>query len=291
MKRYFLLLVPVFFLILILILQTWIYFSHSGSPSDATDTKNGSDNVLVTPIITSPGVTSTPIVTPTSVPTSTPATPVPTKAPSKTPAEITRGNTAKKQLIFTFDCGSGAQSAQQILDISAKHGVHVTFFVTGKFVEANTSLVKAMSAGGHEIYNHSYDHPHFPTLTDDQIINELKKTEDLVVAATGKTTKPYFRLPYGDHGDPPSRVWNVAGKQGYQSIFWTLDGLDWDEGQVWNGNTVDASFVKNRIFGNLKNGSIILMHVGDNITGQILDEVFTKVEADGYTIVPLSKGL
>jgi len=48
---------------------------------------------------------------------------------------------------------------------------------------------------------------------------------------------------------------------------------------------------KERIYLNLKPGAIILMHMGDNITGNILDEVFTYIENQGYKIVSLSQGL
>jgi hypothetical protein len=33
------------------------------------------------------------------------------------------------------------------------------------------------------------------------------------------------------------------------------------------------------------------MHVGDDITGDILDEVFTNIENQGYKIIGLNEGL
>ena len=33
------------------------------------------------------------------------------------------------------------------------------------------------------------------------------------------------------------------------------------------------------------------MHIGDNITGEILDEVFTYIENKGYKIVSLTEGI
>ena len=63
-----------------------------------------------------------------------------------------------------------------------------------------------------------------------------------------------------------------------------LDALDWMTDKT-------AEQVKQRIYSNLKNGAIILMHVGDDITGNILDEVFTYIENQGYKIVSLSEGI
>ena len=42
---------------------------------------------------------------------------------------------------------------------------------------------------------------------------------------------------------------------------------------------------------NLKPGTIYLMHIGDNITGQILDGVFQEIKSQGYSIVSLSQGV
>jgi len=33
------------------------------------------------------------------------------------------------------------------------------------------------------------------------------------------------------------------------------------------------------------------MHIGDTITGSILDDVFTNIEARGYRIVSLTEGI
>jgi len=195
--------------------------------------------------------------------------------------EISRGNPAKKQIIFTFDAGAGINSAQKILEIAASHNVKVTFFCTGKFAQNNSELIKQIAQEGHEIFNHTYSHPHLTQITDEQIIEELDKAEQILSSLTGKTAKPYFRPPYGDRN---AHVLEVAKQEGYQSVFWSLDALDW---------MVDKTEeqVKERIYTNLKPGAIILMHVGDNITGDILDEVFTYIEDQDYKIVSLTEGL
>ena len=110
-----------------------------------------------------PTFTLTPTLTETPVPTLTPTnkptnTAVPTSIPTNFPSEISRGNTSKKQVIFTFDAGSGAQSAQDILDVAASHGLTLSFFLTGKWAEQNPGFTQAFANGGHEIYNHTYSH-------------------------------------------------------------------------------------------------------------------------------------
>jgi len=195
--------------------------------------------------------------------------------------EVSRGNPAKKQIIFTFDAGAGTNSAQKILETAKAHNLKLTFFITGKFAEKNPELIKQISSKDHEIFNHTYSHPHLTQITDEQIKEELDKTEQIISSLTGKTTKPYFRPPYGDRNN---HVLMVAKNEGYQSAYWTLDALDWMSDKT-------EEQVKKRIYSNLKSGAIILMHAGDDITGNVLDEVFTYVENQGYKIVSLTEGL
>lgn len=205
-----------------------------------------------------------------------------TSTPFEMPkGEISRGNTDKKQLIFTFDCGSGTNSIAQILDTAKKHNVKLTFFATGKFAEKYPDIIKQIANNGHEIFNHTYSHPRLTEISDEEIKNELEKADKIINDLTGKTTKPFFRPPYGARNQ---HVLDLAKEIGFYSIYWTFDALDWMPDKT-------AEQVKSQIYSKISPGAIILMHVGDDITGQILDEVFNKVQNEGYKIVNLTEGL
>jgi delta-lactam-biosynthetic de-N-acetylase len=197
--------------------------------------------------------------------------------------EITHGDTYKKQVIFTFDGGGTTESGDKILEVLAKHHVKGTFFLTGKMVEKNPDLVKRIAFAGHEIFNHTYDHPDLTKASAEKISEELSNMEKVLQKTTGLSPKPYFRAPYGSRN---AEVLATAEKDGYQSIYWTVDALDWKEKQ---GET--SVQVKKRILTSVAPGALYLMHVGDNITGSILDDVFTTIESEGYKIVSLTQGL
>jgi peptidoglycan/xylan/chitin deacetylase (PgdA/CDA1 family) len=201
----------------------------------------------------------------------------------KVPPEISRGDTTKKQVIFTFDAGSGTESVGPILEALRKHGVKGTFFITGKWATNNPELVRMIASGGHEIFNHSYDHPHLPELSDADVASQLISTNEALISITGSSSQPYFRPPYGERDE---RVLNIVAQAGYQSIYWTIDAGDWRESE---GMTADD--VKYTILSNLQPGMIVLMHVGDTITGSILDELLTTIEQKGYRAVSLTQGL
>lgn len=195
--------------------------------------------------------------------------------------EISRGDTSRQQVIFTFDCGSGDVSVSKILAVLAKHKVKGTFFMTGRFIEQYPDSVKRIAIAGNEIFNHTYDHPYLTKMSDEEIADELNKADMILKSAVGVSSKPFFRPPYGDRDE---RVRKVAAENGYEDVYWSIDAHDW---------MTDATeeVVKERILSNIAPGNIYLMHVGDTITGSILDEVFTSIELRGYKIVSLTQGL
>ncbi len=198
-------------------------------------------------------------------------------------AEIVSGNRNARQVIFTFDGGSGAQSGEAILATLKKHGAIGTFFLTGKFAEENPELVKRIAREGHGIFNHTYSHTDLPNNYDEEIKNELLRADEAIRTVTGKTTKPYFRPPYGGRD---GRVLKVAADAGYTSVYWTTDALDWKESEGFTAEEARA-----RIFSNLRPGALYLMHIGDAITGKILDEAFLQIKAEGYAIRSLTQGI
>lgn len=222
----------------------------------------------------------------TSFPTTALPSPTPTLFPAITiavPKEIESGNSLKKQVILTFDAGSGKDSLDVILKLLEKYNIKASFFLTGKWIEQNTKDVKQIAENGHEIFNHTYSHPDLTKLSDAQIKEELQKTEELVIKYIQTTSKPYFRPPYGARN---SNVLKIAAGEGYASVYWTIDAWDWRENEG-----VTPEQVKLRVYDNLKPGSIYLFHVGSKTTGIVLEEIITQIRSFGYDIVPLSKGL
>lgn len=221
--------------------------------------------------------------------TETPPPPAPAPSPSPAPApfsvppQITWANRNKNQVVFTFDAGSGTNSFWPIINAFEARGLKTTFFLTGRWAETNPTLVQTIAQKGHEFFNHTYSHPRLTQISDQAIIDELQKTDEIIFNLTGRHTQPYFRPPYKA---VDSRVLEVAARQGYQSALWTIDALDWKEGL---GPMPED--VKNQILNNLAPGTIYLMHIGDNYTGVVLDEVLGEIINRGYTIVPLSEGV
>ena len=68
---------------------------------------------------------------------------------------------------------------------------------------------------------------------------------------------------------------------GMFTVQWDVDSLDWKD------PTVDE--MVNRVTSKVTNGSIVLFHNGAKNTPAALPKILEKLQADGYTIVPISE--
>jgi peptidoglycan/xylan/chitin deacetylase (PgdA/CDA1 family) len=183
-------------------------------------------------------------------------------------------------IALTFDAGASAAPTPKILDVLAKHGVHATFFLTGKWLEKNPELARRIVKEGNEIGNHTYDHKRLTKLAPGDILNEVDKTEQLVQNLTGHSTRPLLRAPYGDRN---KRVLSILQKHGYRSIYWDLDS--WDSVKAG----ITSSEIEKRVLGKIRSGSVVLMHCGSQASADALDSLLTHLEAAGYQQAPISE--
>ncbi|MCX7625779.1 MAG: polysaccharide deacetylase family protein [Candidatus Sumerlaeaceae bacterium] len=201
--------------------------------------------------------------------------------------EIWRGLRGGKRIALTFDAGGELGSAWELLDVLSSHHVPATFFVTGSFARRHPEWTKATVRAGHPIHNHSWSHPYFTKLPDADIRRELEQTEECLRELTGKTTRPYWRPPYGDRN---SRVLKVAAQAGFRSVYWTLDSLD------SYGDEKSPSFLIQRVTtaksaaegpAEFLDGAIILMHSNVHATVEALPEIIARLRQQGFSFVRL----
>ena len=188
-------------------------------------------------------------------------------------------DSSEKKVALSFDAAWGNEDTQAILDILAKYNVHVTFFMTGGWVETYPEDVKAIAAAGHDLGNHSENHKHMSQLSKEECKEEIQKVHDKVKALTG-IDMTLFRPPYGDYNNT---LVESVNKLGYHCIQWDVDSLDWKDYGV---DSIIDTVVNNPHLGN---GSIILCHNGAKFTKDALESMITGLQDKGYTIVPVSE--
>ena len=211
---------------------------------------------------------------------------------------LTRGPRTGKQMLLSFDGGSGDEVATEILDTLKARGVHTTFFLTGQFIRRYPEVVRRMVAEGHEIGNHTMDHPHFapgmrrdPAWTKARIQKELLDADAEMLRVTGRPMDPYWRAPYGEE-TPEIRRW--AEEVGYRHVGWSegADSLDWattaTRGLYHSGPAIIARL--ERRLDHDANGLIVLMHLGSgrptaDRPAEKLGAFMDRARAEGWTFV------
>lgn len=206
--------------------------------------------------------------------------PIPTPEAAPLPSRfIERGNPDRPEIALTLDGGAGARNTPDILAILKEKDVKATMFLAGRWMDENPDLVRQMITDGHVIVNHSWDHlSDFRDLSDDQIRDQLRRTETKAQELGISTTKPYFRPPFGGFDD---RVIRICTEEGFtQFVYWTYDSGDWIDnlppGQVYN-----------RIVGNASNGAIYVMHLDSWQEPIVLGAEIDALRDLGFSLVTL----
>ncbi|MFN7958995.1 MAG: polysaccharide deacetylase family protein [Holophagaceae bacterium] len=220
--------------------------------------------------------------TPAPAPTPIPA-PAASVAPVRIPAgastawpgmgealNLTRGPGGQKRILLSFDGGSSAEVAVEVLDLLKARGVRTTLFLTGAFIRRYPALVKRMAAEGHELGNHTMDHPHFapgmkrdPKWTRERIQRQLLDADAALVSLLGRPMDPYWRAPYGEH---TAEIRRWAEELGYRHVGWSegADTLDWatpKERKLYRSGEAIVARLQQRL-GRDGDGLIVLMHLG-----------------------------
>ena len=213
-----------------------------------------------------------------------------TESPDQTPqgpATVVRTiNTTENVVVLTFDAGSDRGFAASILDTLKSEGIKASFGMTGKWAETNPDIVQRISAEGHDFINHTWSHGSltgFSTgeraLTQAERWSELERTENFIRSLTGRTTKPFFRPPYGDYNNS---VLADVGAKGYAyNVMWTVDSLG------WRGLTKEE--ITERVVAGTVPGAIRLFHVGEQSQdAAALPEIIRRLRGEGYTFARVS---
>lgn len=193
---------------------------------------------------------------------------------------IRNGSRNKKYLALTFDDGPHPKETNEVLDVLKKYNVKATFFIAGKHANWYSEPLIRASKEGHEIGNHTFNHPDISNLSNKQLEEEILKCEEVLLKVTGKRPT-LFRPPYGSYKQ--SELTEIVNKLGYKVVLWTtVDAKDW--------KNPGAENIANTIINNAKNGDIILLHdYATENTVEALDILIPKMQSKGYKFVTVSE--
>jgi peptidoglycan/xylan/chitin deacetylase (PgdA/CDA1 family) len=127
------------------------------------------------------------------------------------------------ELALTFDDGPNPAWTPQLLDILARRDVQATFFLVGRYAQAEPALVRQIVAAGHQIGNHSWSHLNLALASASRIEEQLSRTSQTLEQITGAPVR-FFRPPFGARRP---EVLRVAKRLGLVAVLWNAMTTDW----------------------------------------------------------------
>ena len=128
-----------------------------------------------------------------------------------------------RQIALTYDDGPNDPYTLHLLEVLAKHSVHATFFLIGRYVQQRPEIVREIVSAGHIVGNHTFTHPLLIFKSATEIRQQLSACRSALQDAIGSPSH-LFRPPFG--GRRPA-VLRIARELGLDPVMWNVTGYDW----------------------------------------------------------------
>ncbi|MCK1641269.1 chitooligosaccharide deacetylase NodB [Bradyrhizobium sp. 157] len=156
-----------------------------------------------------------------------------------------------RSVYLTFDDGPNPLCTSDVLDVLAEQRVPATFFVIGAYAADQPKLVQRMIAEGHEVANHTMNHPDLSRCEPAEVQFEILAASSAIRTACPQALVRHIRAPYGMWTE---QVLASSARAGLAALHWSVDPRDWSRPGV------DA--IVEMVLASLRSGAIVLLHDG-----------------------------
>ncbi len=174
----------------------------------------------------------------------------------------------------------GAQ--ERIIETLAEAAVEASFFVQGRWAEANPGTARLIAAGNHLVGNHSHYHARMTLFSERGFQVDLRFAERAIQRVVGVDPRPWFRYPFGAGADS-RRALDRLGAAGYRPVGWHVDTKDWHIRATGRG--VERTAVEGAL--GWGDGVIVLFHTWPVATLRALPSVLVRLRDAGAVFVRL----
>ena len=176
----------------------------------------------------------------------------------------------EKVFYLSFDGSPNPPATDRLLNVLDSHQIQATFFMEGRRLEKEAECARRVQAAGHDIGNHSYNHPEFDKIPIDECIKEVEMTQAIIHKELGFYPK-LLRPPSGFLTDIVEKTFL---QKEFDIVLWSYSVRDW-EGP-------DAKSVAERILSQAFSGAIVALHDRTEWLIDILDLVIPSLRSRGY---------
>lgn len=178
-----------------------------------------------------------------------------------------------KKIRLTFDQGYENGYTEKILDTLKEKKVKAVFFLVQDYAERNPEIVKRMIKEGHIIGNHSVTHRSMPTLSPEEMQEEINGLNSYLKEKFGVEPE-LFRPPMGEYSELSLAVTKQCG---CRTMLWSFAYADWDV-----DDQPEPSAALERLTGAAHEGAIYLLHSVSSTNAEILGDFIDSAREKGF---------
>lgn len=182
-------------------------------------------------------------------------------------------NINTKLVAITFDDGP-SDYTEELIEYLNFEKCKATFFILGNKVKLYSDVLNKSIRYGNEIGNHSYNHKLLTKLTDDELKEQIFKTQNVIKDTLNYKPK-LLRPTYGAINN------NIKNISGLDIVLWNVDTMDW---KYKNSNTI-----VNRAVKSLKDKDIILLHDTHKRTIEAIKKIVPIIKERGFKCATVSE--
>ncbi len=179
---------------------------------------------------------------------------------------------------LTFDEGYENGCTEQILDILKQKNCPAVFFVTMDYVKDRPDLVRRMIDEGHTVGNHTTTHPSMPSVSVEQLKDEILTLHDHVKEQFGYEMT-LLRPPKGEFS---TRTLAITKDLGYTTVLWSFAYKDW-----LTDAQPERDAALNKMLSAAHNDAIYLLHAVSQTNTAVLGDFIDGMRQKGYTFTAI----
>jgi peptidoglycan/xylan/chitin deacetylase (PgdA/CDA1 family) len=193
------------------------------------------------------------------------------------PRVVYRIDTGERLIALTIDDAPHPEVTPGILRVLREHRTHATFFIIGSHAEAHPELVESIRSEGHELANHLFTDRMSASLSDEEFLEELKRTDRLIQPLGS----PRWCRP--GSGVITKRIARIIRMNGYTPVAATAYPMDL---------RTSVDLTAKQFLENVRPGAVLVLHDGRpnrKRTIEVIEQVLPRLDEMGYRATTLAE--